>query len=158
MTSTSDRNHDDSIWKWYMKVIHGAGAGDINAWTKLDLTMPQMKVLMILNMRGDSTVGTLAEMLKTSLPNTTGILDRLEAQGLVDRIPSKDDRRVIMIRPTSDARNIFHELSRSGFEKMNRVIRGLNDSQRKTVEQGLQILAAALDKDEAEDSDHANKP
>lgn len=39
----------NDMWEPYMKVIHGAGLGDIEEWVKLDISMTQMKVLMLLN-------------------------------------------------------------------------------------------------------------
>lgn len=135
---------NNTLWEMYMKVIHGAGIGDADAWAKLDLTMPQLKVLMILASRKEATVGTLAEIMEASLSNMTGILDRLENQGLIERIPSISDRRSVNIRLTDEARKIFQQLNQSGFEKFSRIINSLTPDARNKVETGLRILANSL--------------
>lgn len=138
---------NNQLWEMYMKVIHGAGIGDADAWAKLDLTMPQMKVLMILSSRKEATVGNLAEIMEASLSNMTGILDRLKTQGLVERTPSRSDRRSVNIRLTGEAMKIFHQLNQSGFKKFSRILVNMTEDEREKVETGLTILANALDKE-----------
>lgn len=138
----------NEIWKWYMKVIHGAGLGDVREWARLDLSMPQLKVLMILNYDKEVTVGQLASMMDTSLPNMTGILDRLEVQGFIERIASHEDRRVILVKLTEQSTQIFQRLIHSGFAKMSRVLNQLSDQDQKVVSQGLKLLSEALERDE----------
>jgi DNA-binding MarR family transcriptional regulator len=138
---------NDQLWEIYMKVIHNVCIGDPKAWARLDLTMPQLKVLMILNAREEATVGTLAETMGVSLSNMTGILDRLVAQGLVERIPSQSDRRSILIRLTENAREIFHKLNQSGYERFHSIIEKLTMEEREIVELGLNILALAMEKE-----------
>src|SRR5258708_19766928 len=40
----------------------------------------------------------------------TGILDRLEARGLVKRIPSRDDRRSVLVRLSAKGVELFRKL------------------------------------------------
>lgn len=44
-----------------MKVLTAAGLGDVSEWMKLDMSMPQMKVLMLLNNHGSLKVSEIAE-------------------------------------------------------------------------------------------------
>lgn len=62
------------IWVLYMKVMTSAGLGDVSEWMKLDMSMPQMKVLMLLNNHGTLKVSDIAEKMGASLSNTTGRL------------------------------------------------------------------------------------
>lgn len=141
---------NERIWKLYLKVIHGAGVGDPASWTQLDLTMPQLKVLLLLRARKEDTVSSLAELLNTSLSNMTGILDRLESQGYVERIPSPVDRRSVRIKLTGQAEHIFDKMNQSGRAKLTAALRKMSDSEQKAVERGLQILANALDKPDSD--------
>src|SRR4029453_4855347 len=45
-------------------------------------------------------MGRLADTLRWDASNVTGLVDRLEARGLVQRRPSADDRRVKVIQLT----------------------------------------------------------
>jgi DNA-binding MarR family transcriptional regulator len=59
----------------------------------------QAHVLSILWERGAITIGALQKQLALSSATLTGAIDRLEADGLVRRVPSPDDRRAFVLEP-----------------------------------------------------------
>lgn len=63
------------------------------------LTGAQARMLSLLA-SGPSPMRHLAERLRCEPSNVTGIIDRLEARGLVERRPSPQDRRVKMAAAT----------------------------------------------------------
>lgn len=62
------------------------------------LTGTQFNVLRILRGAGDTplTCGEIAERLLNKDPDVTRLLDRMEKQGLVERVRSEQDRRVLL--------------------------------------------------------------
>jgi len=136
---------DRQLWDLYLKVIHNAGIGDIKAWTKLDLTMPQLKVLMLLNHSESVTIGQLAEDLSISLPSMTGIIDRLAQQNLVKRVQSDKDRRVVLIKLTDKSRDIFVELNKSGYDHFKDIERVLSENEIQLVKLGLKVLIDGME-------------
>ena len=70
-----------------------------------DLTAPQFGVLEALFHLGPLSLGELAEKLLVTGGNVTYVMDRLEAQGLVARERSGDDRRVVRAHLTSKGRD-----------------------------------------------------
>ena len=72
----------------------------IEALEELDLTLMQAHVLRLLDPQQPRPMGDLAEMLRCDASNITGIVDRLEARGLVERRPAPGDRRVKALSPT----------------------------------------------------------
>lgn len=100
-----------------MKVLTAAGLGDVSEWMKLDMSMPQMKVLMLLNNHGSLKVSEIAEKMGASLSNMTGLLDRLEQSNFVVRKHSERDRRIIVVELTEEAKNIFRSIYQKGHEK-----------------------------------------
>jgi MarR family transcriptional regulator, lower aerobic nicotinate degradation pathway regulator len=60
----------------------------------------QISVLMKLRLYGDLSISGLAALMGLGLPNVTGIVDRLEERGLVERLRDPDDRRVVHVRLT----------------------------------------------------------
>src|SRR5690242_20629563 len=70
----------------------------------LGLTAEQAHVLSILWVEGPMTIGKLQRLLNLSSPTLTGALDRMEAAGMVRRVPSPDDGRAWVIEPTQPAR------------------------------------------------------
>ena len=67
---------------------------------------PQGRILYVLWEQGELSSTDIARL--TSLANTTltGMLDRMEAQGLVVRIPDQHNRRRILIQLTPKARRL----------------------------------------------------
>jgi DNA-binding MarR family transcriptional regulator len=66
------------------------------------LTPSQSSVLRNLFKRGPLSSAELSRYLYVTPANITGIIDRLEKKGLVERLPKGNDRRVALIALTSD--------------------------------------------------------
>ena len=60
---------------------------------------------------GWATVGEIAGMVMASSGNITGLLDRMEADGLIERRASPHDRRSQQIRMTARGRALFDEMA-----------------------------------------------
>src|SRR3954451_23659247 len=66
------------------------------AWMDLDVTMPQMKVLMLLRENGALRVGVLARHLNVSTLTMSGIVDRRVRQVLFHCEDAPPDRRFVL--------------------------------------------------------------
>src|SRR3546814_1407355 len=77
------------------------------------LTPQQHQVLVALRAakEGELTVGQVAEALMLKPHSVSGLVDRLEASDLVERMPSEDDRRSVRLRLTGKARKIIDRKS-----------------------------------------------
>ncbi len=75
-------SEEREIWVLYMKVLTSAGLGDVSEWMKLDMSMPQMKVLMLLNNHGTLKVSDIAEKMGASCLIQQGCLTGLKNQDL----------------------------------------------------------------------------
>lgn len=85
------------------------------ALARLDLTFMQAKALQLLRPGEERAMGDLAEALLCDASNVTGIIDRLEARGLVERRSSHRDRRVKAIALTSAGAEL-RERARAAFD------------------------------------------
>jgi Transcriptional regulators len=74
------------------------------------LTTPQFGVLECLGHLGPMTLGELCRKQLVSGGNMTVVVDNLEKEGLVGRVPSKDDRRAILVRLTAKGKKLFDEI------------------------------------------------
>lgn len=90
---------------------------------EMNLTRPQGMLLGTLAHNGEMKVSDLSESLGLSNSTVSGILDRLENQGLVERIRSKEDRRVVYVKITDE----FKKHSKKHFEEVNKVIEQMMD-------------------------------
>ena len=68
------------------------------------MTLPQMFLLRFLIERGTATPKELAAKLGVTPGNVTGLVNKLEAAGLVTRSRNNDDRRVVELKPTAKAK------------------------------------------------------
>ncbi|MFF5634713.1 MarR family winged helix-turn-helix transcriptional regulator [Streptomyces sp. NPDC012825] len=76
------------------------------------LTGAQARVLGLLSLE-PLPMRRIALKLKCEPSNITGIVDRLEARGLVERRPAPDDRRVKLAVPTDEGRAVTLRLRES---------------------------------------------
>jgi DNA-binding MarR family transcriptional regulator len=92
----------DQAWALLLQVaferVHAHFAATV---VELDLAPLQAKALHELNVEPPISMRELAERLKSDPSNVTGLIDRLEARGLVERRPDPTDRRIKGLALTS---------------------------------------------------------
>lgn len=88
-----------------------------------DLTPAQYNALRILRGAGPEalTCGEIGERLVSPGPDVTRLLDRLEKQGLVQRLRDEQDRRIVRARITDRGNALVEELD----GPVDRVLRDL---------------------------------
>lgn len=109
-----------------------------NHFKEMNLTGPQGMAIGTLVHYGEMKVSDLSEKLGLSNSTVSGIIDRLENQGLVERIRSEEDRRVVYIKltkkclencqkPFEEINRLFEEtLDRATPEELDIIFKGLN--------------------------------
>jgi DNA-binding MarR family transcriptional regulator len=103
-----------------------------------DLTGPQLTVIKLLAGIGDLSLTELSENMQTRNSTVTGIIDRMEAAGLVKRIRSESDRRVVMIRLTPQGRSLARNVPIEPMQAFRRALETLSTTEQKTL---LKILS-----------------
>ena len=79
---------------------------------EFELSPVQCHVLHLIEPDEPVPMGHLAETLRCDASNVTGLVDRLEARGLVQRQPSAGDRRVKVIQLTPAGSRLRTQLLR----------------------------------------------
>ena len=75
-------------------------------------TLPRFDVLAALDReRGGLTMTELSRRLMVSNGNVTGIVDRLAEDGLIVRVPSREDRRATFVRLTERGQQRFSAMA-----------------------------------------------
>jgi DNA-binding MarR family transcriptional regulator len=74
------------------------------------ITPPQWGALSLLLAHDGLTIGTMAQKRGVDAPTATGIITRLEQNGLLERRHEREDRRVVKIYLTEEGREIAHTL------------------------------------------------
>src|SRR4051794_13985132 len=84
-----------------------AGTGRM---VKAGISMTHLHILWVLEHHGDLTMTRLADLLDVSLSNATGLIDRMEERGLVDRVRVPNDRRVVLVRASVEGARMRDEI------------------------------------------------
>jgi len=97
------------------------------------LTTPQFGVLEILYKTGSVPLKKISEEMMVTGANITCVVDNLEKEGFVLRIPSKEDRRVIHADLTQHGRGKIESILPAYTESIASLIGALTDSEQKEL-------------------------
>jgi DNA-binding MarR family transcriptional regulator len=90
------------------------------------LSEGRMGVMFRLYRGGDCALGDLAGSLDTTPRNMTGLVDHLERDGLVERVPDPDDRRSVRARLTPAGKERIEGIWKEGIENQFEMVRGMS--------------------------------
>jgi DNA-binding MarR family transcriptional regulator len=118
-----------------------AGTGRM---VKAGISMTHLHILWVLDHHGDLTMSRLAEMLDVSFSNATGLIDRMEERGLVERVRVPDDRRVVIVRASEGGARIRDEIEAVKQDRMRAILGRLEPDQLTRVLAALGDLQGAV--------------
>lgn len=110
-------------------------------WMELEMTMAQIKALFTISQGEAVPVNRIAEYLGVGQPTASHLVNKLVRQGLADRSESPTDRRVTLVRLTSQGEDLVRRLYRGGEEQYRSWMNQLTEKERKDLLSGLQALA-----------------
>lgn len=76
--------------------------------------------------------------------NMTLVLDNIEKLGYVERVPSKEDRRAILVQLTSKGSVLFNETFKVHAEHITKLMSVLNAEEQKSLGELLKKLGTAV--------------
>ena len=103
-------------------------------------TFPQLSVISILAKNGEQKVSDISEKMGLSDSTVSGILDRLEQKGIIERKRNKDDRRVVKIYLIKGSQEICQEFYRKREEYFTHLLKELSEQEINDIIKGLEIL------------------
>lgn len=124
----------------FMKALH---ALDNPSWGSLDLTMSQLKTIMLLVDTGGLTGRDLAERLSVGAPAVTALVDRLVQRGYARREEDRSDRRISWARPTARAIDLFERIQATHRERLAEILKTIPADQLDTVLSAIVTLELA---------------
>jgi DNA-binding MarR family transcriptional regulator len=111
----------------------------------VSLTLAQLKTIYVVASSGPMTMGSLAERLGTRLSTTSGAVDRLVREGMLDRREDPNDRRVVLVETTPAALEQIERMSELGRSRFRDLLSHLpSDEDVRTVERAMRLLSDAL--------------
>ena len=113
---------------------------------ELNLTGTQGMLMGTLAHGGEMKISDLSEHMGLSNSTVSGIVDRLEKQGFLERRRSKEDRRVVYVTVTSEfkkkAKNHFDRVEK----KVNDIINEATQQEVDKIYEGLDILKELMER------------
>lgn len=111
---------------------------------ELGVSMTHFHVLTLLRHHDAMSMGRLAELMGASMSAATGIVDRMEERGLVERVRVPDDRRVVVVRPTRTGIDLVDDAELLKSKVMDAALARLTDDQLSHLAVSAAILDAAI--------------
>jgi DNA-binding MarR family transcriptional regulator len=83
------------------------------ALMSMDVTMPQLKIMLLLYFTGPLRMSELAGELGVTLPTSTSLIDKLLEKGFVSRENHAEDRRVVICQLSTEGHTAISSIWRS---------------------------------------------
>ncbi len=112
---------------------------------RLGISMAQLNILYTLRRSGLMPMSRLADVLNVSLSSATGLIDRLEERGYIERTRVPEDRRIVMVHLTPAGVQMIDEQDALADDLLRTVLGRLKPSQLGAIAQATADLRAALE-------------
>ena len=112
-------------------------------WTQLDLTLSQVKALLLLDVRGSMTIGKLASVMEIGRPSASILIEQLVQLRLVVRTEDLADRRRTLVCLSEEGYYLVERLMHGDQAFIRTWLERLRDRDLVALNQGLRALAAA---------------
>lgn len=118
-------------------------SGHLDEWEGMDMTIPQIRTLVLLERMGTARMTDIAIYIGRALSATTTVVDRLVERGLVDRVSDPNDRRLVMCEMTDKGSQALERFWRIGRDRLQMVADILDDEQLEKAVEGLELVSWA---------------
>lgn len=115
------------------------------AFAGTPLTDARVAVLWIVQTLGPSTQQAIADALRMSARNVSGMVDVLESHGYVIRSPHPTDRRAVIVTLTPPAAEQMDVMQREHAELTETLLAAVASEDRPAFQRGLDAIAGRLE-------------
>ncbi|MBU8807424.1 MarR family transcriptional regulator [Mycolicibacterium goodii] len=107
------------------------------------VTVPQLRVMMMIATRGAMNLAGVAEALQVSPSNASRICDRLLKVGMIDRRDDPADRRNIALTLTAEGQALIDRVVRHRRSAIRRILRQMSPERRELLAAVIEEFATA---------------
>jgi DNA-binding MarR family transcriptional regulator len=104
----------------------------------------RLSALATLAVDGPTTLGGLARRERVTPPSMTRLVQALESDGYVERLPSATDGRQVGVRITAAGERFLAERGQARADAVAGWLRGLEDDQLRVVDAAVELLEDSL--------------
>ena len=141
----------DEIIEIFKSIRKAIGCKSEKSAKKYGFTTSQIGVIFHLHMMPSITLQALSEHMNLTKSTVSGIIDRLEKQGVVTREIPKDNRRIVMLSISEEFKR-NNDICKMKKEFMadfiSESIKKANQNEVKKMIDGLKLLSSLLSKEE----------
>jgi DNA-binding MarR family transcriptional regulator len=123
-----------------VRLLRRARTGDVG----MDLDGPRASLLSVLVFAGPQPATRLAQIEQVSPPAITKLVTALEADGLVVRERSSDDRRVVLVAATDAGRDVIERGRVARVRAVADLLDGISTRDLATLHGAAEIIARRL--------------
>lgn len=109
------------------------------------LTLLQVQILFFLQQKGTASMKEIAVFLNTTTPTATDHLNKLAHLRYIKRDADPEDRRIVNISLTNQAKEILSEFKQQKAQKMNTVLSLLSDEEKEHLVEIFHRLKTKLE-------------
>jgi DNA-binding MarR family transcriptional regulator len=130
----------DRILQLSNDIFHAIRLTIPSEWLTSDMTVAQLRVLLLLHTEGAMRMSTIASAIKISFPTVTGTVDILVKKGLVIRTDDPEDRRLVICSLSIEGQEIINKMWALGRQQMQRLLNGLSIEELGKAQEIAEIL------------------
>jgi DNA-binding MarR family transcriptional regulator len=150
-----DVKYPGGVWRALIDVIHAQKYWMNQISDELGITLQMAHAIHEIPVAGSVTMKELAADMACDASNATGLIDRLETRGLVERRPSERDRRLKCVVLTAAGKRLRRKIEER-FNDSPPAIAALSEDDRRTLREILgRVLEHAARQRESEASGRA---
>lgn len=125
----------------YREVAHSWSIPAALTWLTLDLSIAQIKALIVLAHQEPLTVSQIGDHLGIGLPTASYLTERLVQADLAERSEDPDDRRRTLVRRTKRGRDLTQQLWYESQDRLRSRFSQVPDDDLSALIQGLRAIA-----------------
>jgi DNA-binding MarR family transcriptional regulator len=131
------RNHEDHaipVRAWLRLLeVHKGGLAVIRQELQGDVTLPRFDLLANLDREDGQTLASLSRHMLVTAGNLTGLVDRAERDGLVERRADATDRRATRVHLTRKGRKLYADAVERHARRVEAIFGGLGSQEVRTL-------------------------
>lgn len=141
--------------------VRARGMQGVRHLRRSAVSVGHLQVLVRLQMTGPLPISRLASLMVVSAAGATGLVNRMEERGLVERVRDAGDRRVVLVRLAPKGSQLLDEVASRARESLVRVLTRMSDDDLTQLRNGLKALqraGEAVAEEDERDRDDADGP
>ncbi|HLI72023.1 MAG TPA: MarR family transcriptional regulator [Ktedonobacteraceae bacterium] len=140
---------EDEVLKQWQALGRAFKATTDPCWMELDLTLAQLRTLLVLAEEGPLVIGQIAHRLGVGLSTGGHLVDRLVQAGLAMRAEDSGDRRRTMARLTSKGEDLYMRLL-NRTQHLQSLLQRMREDELIVLLQSLQAMQRVIEEDNRE--------